>query len=77
MKIKSNEILTEISRNWKLEAKLENTDRYFFHTEEANQIINGNKFYVIGRKGSGKTAIGQYISNLPHTSNKNDFVATV
>ncbi|SJL27833.1 P-loop ATPase, Sll1717 family [Porphyromonas gingivalis] len=71
MEIKSNEILTEISRNWKLEAKLENTDRYFFHTEEANQIINGNKFYVIGRKGSGKTAIGQYISNLPRTSNKN------
>ena len=56
--------LLEISQNWKLEAKQENSLRYFYHVEEAKSIINGDKFYIIGRKGSGKSAISQYLLNL-------------
>lgn len=59
-----NTILTEISTNWKLEAKQEDSLRYFYHVNEAGEIINGDKFYIIGRKGSGKTAISQYLRNL-------------
>lgn len=57
-------VLKEISENWKLEAKQENNFRYFFHVDEAKKILTGDKFYVVGRKGSGKSAISQYILNL-------------
>lgn len=57
-------VLQEISEHWKLEAKQENNFRYFFHVNEAQKILAGDKFYVIGRKGSGKSAISQYILNL-------------
>ncbi len=53
--------LFEIAENWKLEARQEDNQRYFFHTKEAEKILNGNKYYVIGRKGSGKSAISEYI----------------
>lgn len=56
-----SELLKEISENWKLEAKQENNLKYFYHTLESEKILNGDKFYVIGRKGSGKSAISQYI----------------
>ena len=66
-------LLTEISTNWKLEAKQENNDRYFFHVNEAEKILNGEQFYVIGRKGSGKSAISEYILNLPKQINEANF----
>ena len=53
--------LFEISENWKLEAKQEDNLRYFFHIDETEKILSGNKFYVIGRKGSGKSAISESI----------------
>lgn len=53
--------LIEIANNWKLEAKQENNLKYFFHTREAERILNGDKYYVIGRKGTGKSAISEYI----------------
>lgn len=49
-------ILEEIE-DWKLEAKLEDNERYFFHTRTVDRIVTGKKLYVIGRKGTGKTAI--------------------
>ena len=52
--------------NWKLEAKLEDVDRYFFHTDEVQEILSGRKAYVIGRKGTGKTAISEYIYRNPN-----------
>lgn len=58
------EILEEISNNWKLEAKQEDSFRYFYHVKEAKQVLSGEKYYVIGRKGSGKSAISQYLLNL-------------
>lgn len=56
--------LKEIAEYWKLEAKQENSKRYFFDVDEAKKIIGGNYFYVIGRKGSGKSAISEYVVNI-------------
>lgn len=53
--------LEEIRENWKLDAKTENTERYFFHVKELERIVAGRRSYVIGRKGTGKTAISQFI----------------
>lgn len=57
----SVEMLEEIE-DWKLEAKLENSHRYFYHTKIVDRLIKGKKSYVIGRKGTGKTAISEYLS---------------
>lgn len=57
----NKELLSEIARNWKLDAKLEDTNRYFHSQYEVDCISNGSKCYVIGRKGTGKTAISEYL----------------
>jgi hypothetical protein len=57
------ELLEEIE-DWKLEAKLENSHRYFYHTKVVDRLSNGKRSYVIGRKGTGKTAISEYLSEL-------------
>lgn len=54
-------LLSEIAKNWKLDAKLENNSRYFHSQDEVECITNGDKCYVIGRKGSGKTAISEFL----------------
>lgn len=59
-------LLAEIRDNWKLEAKSENTDRYFFHVKEVETILSGSRSYVIGRKGTGKTAISEHIAHIQH-----------
>ena len=56
-------LIEEIS-SWKREAKSEDTERYFFHLREVDQITNGEKYFVIGRKGSGKTAICEHLRKL-------------
>lgn len=62
--IKDNTLLLkEIKDNWRAEAKLEDAMKYFYHLEEVSQISNGNKSFVIGRKGTGKTAISEYLFN--------------
>lgn len=61
---KTMSTLSEIANNWKLEAKQEDGLRYFYHVNEAKALKSGDKFYVIGRKGSGKSAISQYLLNL-------------
>jgi hypothetical protein len=55
------ELLEEIE-DWKLEAKLENSHRYFYYTKIVDRLSKGKKSYVIGRKGTGKTAISVYLS---------------
>jgi energy-coupling factor transporter ATP-binding protein EcfA2/phosphohistidine phosphatase SixA len=57
-------LLNEIKNSWKLDAKSENTDRFFFHVAEVESIKSGDRAYVIGRKGTGKSAIAQYLSNI-------------
>ena len=54
------EVFEEIE-NWKLEAKLEDVERYFYHTKAVSKIENGTSCYIIGRKGAGKTAISEYL----------------
>jgi hypothetical protein len=56
------ELLNEVS-NWKLEAKLESSKRYFYHTRAVDRLMQGQKSYVIGRKGTGKTAICQHLAS--------------
>tara|TARA_R110001583_G_scaffold61165_1_gene181100 strand:+ start:110 stop:1561 length:1452 start_codon:yes stop_codon:yes gene_type:complete len=50
--------------DWKLDAKLEDTDRYFFKTHDIELLIKGDKSFVIGRKGTGKTAIAKHIKQI-------------
>jgi hypothetical protein len=54
------QLYQEIS-SWKLEARAENISKYFYYTNEAYQIENGSKCFVIGRKGTGKTALAEYL----------------
>ena len=56
-------VLDEI-KEWKLEAKSENTARYFYHVDEVTNIARGSAAYVIGRKGTGKTAIAEHLLQL-------------
>jgi Cdc6-like AAA superfamily ATPase len=59
---RSSDLLKTIA-DWKLEAKLEDNDRYFFHTSDVDLLENGSRCYVIGRKGTGKTAISEHLHN--------------
>ncbi|MBA1324544.1 hypothetical protein [Pseudomonas plecoglossicida] len=63
----SKGLLHEVS-SWKVEAKLEDTGRYFFHTDVVDKIASGAKSFVIGRKGSGKTAIAEHLTKNLHYS---------
>ncbi|MGL3819798.1 P-loop ATPase, Sll1717 family [Sphingopyxis sp. R3-92] len=49
-------------RKWKLEANEENSSRYFYRLPELADLEAGELCFVIGRKGSGKTAIAAHIS---------------
>jgi ABC-type dipeptide/oligopeptide/nickel transport system ATPase subunit len=53
-------LLRQVSE-WKLEAKFEDNERYFFSMHEESQLLSGSKSFVIGRKGSGKTALSERI----------------
>ncbi len=75
MKTLRKNALNEISKNWNIEAKQESID-YFYNTSEAAELIDGKKYFVIGRKGTGKTAIAEFISkkmDANHFSKKLSF----
>lgn len=55
-------VLQEISDEWNIEAKQESTE-YFYSTGESQDLLAGKKYFVIGRKGTGKTAIAEHISS--------------
>ncbi len=55
-------LLAEIAA-WKLEAESEDTNRYFYHVDDLKLLEDGEKHFVIGRKGTGKTAICEYFQN--------------
>lgn len=57
-------VLEEIRKSWKLDAKSEDTDRFFFHVSDVEAIQSGERAYVIGRKGTGKSAIAQHLVNI-------------
>ena len=56
--------IKSISNNWKLEARQETQKNYFYHLDEVNSILNRNKYYIISRKGSGKSSISEYLLGL-------------
>lgn len=53
------DLLRHISQ-WKLEAADEDSQRYFYHAREVDELESGLNSMVIGRKGAGKTAICRY-----------------
>ena len=57
----SNDIICSIAENWQLDAMQENMCKYFFTHNDLSLIQNGKNCYVIGRKGSGISAICQYL----------------
>lgn len=60
---KLSNMYDEILENWSVDAKKESSD-YFYNVEEVNQIKNGKKTFIIGRKGSGKTSIAQHLCSF-------------
>ena len=54
-------VLKTIAESWKLEAKLEDNAKYFFNSKEVDSVTNSDKCFVIGRKGSGKSAICEHV----------------
>lgn len=48
--------LNEVKR-WKLEAADEDSKRYFYHADHIESLQSGQDCFVIGRKGTGKSAI--------------------
>lgn len=61
--ISTSNIYDEIIENWSVDAKKERSE-YFYNIEEVETITSGKKSFVIGRKGSGKTAIAQYLCEI-------------
>jgi Cdc6-like AAA superfamily ATPase len=59
----TQQLYDEIISNWSVEAKKENR-AYFYNIQEVNVIVEGRKTIVIGRKGSGKTAIAQHLFEM-------------
>lgn len=56
-----NETIKKIADSWKLDARFEDSNKYFYNYNEVGLILDDKKCYVIGRKGSGKTAICEHI----------------
>jgi Cdc6-like AAA superfamily ATPase len=56
----TKKLLEEIE-DWKLEAKLEDSNKYFYHTRVVERLLHGKRSYVVGRKGTGKTAISEHL----------------
>jgi len=57
----SESVLHIIDDEWNLDAKNEEIAKYFYSYDDIASIIRGRKCFVIGRKGSGKTAICEHI----------------
>ena len=60
MASKNHFVFKEIAK-WKVEAKLEDPERYFYKSLDVEELLDGDKCFVIGRKGAGKTAIASYL----------------
>jgi len=58
-----NGCLTAVAA-WKLEERGAENLRYFYETPDMAGLYNGELCFVIGRKGSGKTALAEHILNM-------------
>lgn len=57
------EWLKEIAE-WQLEAADEDNNRYFYQLPGVSSLQAGERSYVLGRKGSGKTAVAEHVRGL-------------
>ncbi len=55
--------LQKIFREWKTEATNEAAE-LFCYSDDVDTLLKGDACYVIGRKGSGKTAIAEHIASI-------------
>lgn len=60
---KQNFTLQTIISEWKRDA-IKEKSKYFYDDGEIAYLTNGDRYFVIGRKGAGKTAIADYINNI-------------
>lgn len=51
------------AENYRKKDNRELLNKYFLRTEELNQVLNPNKYFIIGDKGTGKTAFAIFLSN--------------
>lgn len=51
-------------RRWKLESNEEDSSRYFYAVPGVADLQDGTTCFVVGRKGSGKTAIAEHVRGL-------------
>ena len=56
-------VLKAIIETWRIEARQE-PDNLFYYIDRISELNAGDKCYVIGRKGMGKTAISEYLFNI-------------
>ncbi|MCF3630139.1 hypothetical protein RJ527_02685 [Thalassospiraceae bacterium LMO-SO8] len=67
--VNRNPVLNEI-KDWKLEAKEEESSRYFYSVSDLQTLVDSSKCFVLGRKGTGKTAI---VEHLRHSTDEKTF----
>lgn len=51
------------AENYKKRENKELLNKYFIRTDELNQILNPSSYFIVGDKGTGKTAYSLYLSN--------------
>ncbi len=56
-----HQFLEEVA-NWSSDSRSEDTPRYFYRTDAMRHIESGRKPIVTGRKGTGKTAISEFLT---------------
>ena len=57
----NNSTIKNIVNNWKADALKEDISKYFYSYEEVDSVLSGQLCYVIGRKGSGKSALCKHV----------------
>ncbi len=59
-----NDTIKNIAKNWFVAAEEEDINKYFYSYKEVDSVIDGEKCFIIGRKGSGKSALRKFIINI-------------
>jgi hypothetical protein len=66
--MKPAELLHHISQ-WKLDARNEDMTKLYYQTAQFDAVQTGKSFIVVGRKGSGKTALGEHLISTSGSRN--------